>query len=204
MRRSTYLVLPLVLVAFTGCLKRSHPVVLHTLRPLLLEEHKAASPAPPLALEVMPVQIPDMLQRPQIVSVQGPERLGLSEIHRWGNPLEKEIQRVVVENLEALLGGDTVVAYPLGERVKAPYRLSLEVQALNGQPGGMLRLDATWMLIRPAGGPAILLRRVHLQEPVQDSGTDGLVAAHSRILETLSRGIAAELKGSPAYNHSPN
>ena len=197
MRRCETLALLLVLVTFTGCLKRSRPVVLHTLRPLLLEENRSASPGAPLALEILPVQIPDMLQRPQIVSVQGPDRLGLSEVHRWGNPLEKDIQRVLIENLGALLGSDAITAYPHGERVKASYRLALEVQSLEGQQGGMLKLSATWTLTRPEGGQAVILRREHLQEPVPNSDPDALVAAHSRILAALSREIATALKRLP-------
>jgi uncharacterized lipoprotein YmbA len=194
MKRCDSLAILLLLVTFTSCLKRSQPVVLHTLRPLVLEASGTASSGQPLALEIMPVQIPELIQRPQIVSLQGPDRLTLSEIHHWGNPLDKDIQRVLLENLSALLGSDSIVVYPHGDRVKALYRLALEVQRLDGQPGGMLKLDATWILTGPEGGQVLLLRKVHLQEPVQGSDSDALVAAHSRVLATLSREIAQEIK----------
>jgi len=193
MKRLDTMTMLLVLMTTSGCLKRSEPVVLHTLRPLVAEAQEPA-PGLPLAIEVMPVQLPDLLQRPQIVSVQSPERLTLSEVHHWGNPLEKEIQRVLVENLGSLLGDEAIVAYPLGEQVKATLRLTLEIQNLAGQGDGNLQFQALWILTRQSDGATVLFRKVKLKEPVPGSDTDALVAAHSRILAALSREIAGELK----------
>jgi len=188
------------LAILAGCMRPSPPVVLHTLRPL---ESQAAPASTPLSLEVMPVLVPELIQRPQLLSAQGPERWGLSETHRWGNPIEKDIERVLVENLSALLGSDSIVAYPGGDRIKASYRLSLDIQQFAAQPGGSLRLRATWILTRVGGGQALLLRKANLLEALPDQNPDALVAAHSRALAALSRDIAAELRNVSAEKKAP-
>lgn len=193
----------LALAILAGCMRPSPAVVLHTLRPLTLEEGRPAPTKPPISLEVMPVQVPELIQRPQLLNAQGPERWGLSETHHWGNPIEKDIQRVLVENLCALLGSDSIVAYPGGDHVKAPYRFSLDIQQFEAQPGGSLKLRATWMLTRISGGQALLLRKANLQEAMPDQNPDTLVAAHSRVLAALSRDIAAELRSVPAEKKEP-
>ncbi len=178
------------LAALLGCLSRSAPVVFHSLRPLSPREAAAGASA----LEVWPVRLPDSLQRPQLVVASGAGAAELSENHRWGNGLDKDLQRILVENLGALLGSEAVVAYPYGDRVKAPWRLEVDVQRLEGRPGGVLALRATWMLVPAAGGPARLLRRTALDEPVSGPGLEALVAAHDRILDRLSREIAEAVR----------
>ncbi len=185
--------LTLALVAGIGC-SRPNLEVLHTLGPISSETARPSSPLTSMGLEVMPVRLPEALQRPQLVVSSGPGTLSLLETHRWGNSLDKDIQRVLVENLSLLMGTDAVVAYPQGERVKATRRLEMEVHRLEGKPGGTLTLQATWMIALPQGGQALLFRKTTLQRPVQGLDAEALVNAHSLILGDLSREIALEIK----------
>ena len=196
MNRPSRALAGLLLIASAGCFRRSDPVILHALRPLSPARDGAAAATP--ALEVMPVRLPEALQRTQLVTEAAPGVLSISERHRWANGLEKDVQRVLAENLSALLGNDAVVAFPDGERVKAAWRLELDVQRLDGRPGGVLALRATWMLVPARGGVAALRRRVSLDEPVGGSGLEALAAAHDRVLDRLSREIAATATSWPS------
>lgn len=178
----------LFLAACVGCL--GPQVVLHTLQPMRQEGPGPARPG--LALEVLPVRLPDLLQRPQMV-MERSGALGLSETQRWGNPLDQDMQRVLVANLGLLLGSGAVVPSPYGARVAAAYRLEVVVQTCAPQAGGTLAFEAVWMVTRPGAAPAVLLRRTALREALADPGPEALAAAHSRVLEALSREIAAEL-----------
>ena len=189
MNRSAFF---LGLIACLGCSKPNLEV-LHTLRPLSPDAAKSAPSEIPLALEIMPIRLPESVQRPQLVRETGPGTMSLWEAHRWANGLDKDIQRILVENLSLLAPTSSVVPYPQGERVKAAHRLEVEVQRLAGQPNGTLTLQATWMLTPLQGGPALRFRRVTLQAPVQGPDAEAMVAAHNRVLEDLSRDIAAEL-----------
>ena len=189
-----YLILALALALATGIgCSRPNVEMLHTLGPISLETAKPAPPLTSMALEVMPVRLPAALQRSQLVTEGGPGTLSLLETHRWGNGLDKDIQRVLVENLSRLMGTDTVVAYPYGERIKATHRLEVDVHRLAGRPGGTLTLEATWIVARPQGGQALLFRRTTLQRPVQGQDAEALVAAHNLIIGDLAREIAVEL-----------
>ena len=185
--------LTLALAAGIGC-ARPNLEVLHTLGPIPLETAKPTPPLIPIALEVMPVRLPAALQRPQLVTEASPGVLSLLESHRWGNGLDKDIQRVLVENLSLLTGSNAMVAYPYGERIKATHRLEVDIHRLVGRPGGTLTLEATWIVAPPQGGQALLLRRTTLQRPVQGQDAEALVAAHNLIIGDLSREIARELR----------
>ena len=187
----------LSLLLLGGCISPSPEVVFHTLSPIALEEPQPAPTEKPLALEVMAVQLPELLQRSQIVVLDGPNVHRLSATHRWGNTLEKDMQRILVENLSALLASDAVVPYPLGDRVKAAYRIALDVQQCEGAPGSTLIFRATWMVTKPSDGRLVFLHRWSRQEPVTGGGLEGLVSAHSRVMNALSQDIAKILLALP-------
>jgi len=183
----------LLLAAALGCLRPSPPAAYYLLQPLRPE-----GPAPArsgLAVEVLPVRLPELLQRPQMV-VPRDGALELSETHRWGNPLDQDMQRVLVENLAALLGSDAVVPSPRGEQVAAAYRVEVEVRGFAARPGE-LSLEAVWVLTRPGAAQAVLVRRSVLRQALPDPGPDTLAAAYSRALAALSREIAQALLKRP-------
>jgi uncharacterized lipoprotein YmbA len=139
------------------------------------------------------VRLPDLLMRPQMVVAGASGALELSGTHRWGNPLDQDMRRVLVDDLGRLLGSDAVVASPLGARVAAAYRLEVDVDVCAARPGSGLRLEAVWIVTRPGAAQALLVRRAALREALPDSGPAALAAAHSRILAALAREIAGEL-----------
>jgi len=167
--------------------------VFHTLH--ALSPQAAQAPDQGLAVEVLPVRLPEMLQRSQVVTALGPDSVELSPGARWANTLDQDMQRVVVDNLSRLLGSDRVVASPLGVRVNAALRVEVAVQRCAGRPGGALRFSATWLITRRGVAQALLLRRTVLEEPVAGLDAEALVAAHNRVLAALCAEIAEGLKG---------
>ncbi|HNX31983.1 MAG TPA: PqiC family protein [Holophaga sp.] len=186
------------LLLLGACRSPSPEAVFHTLSPLASAAEKPFSPKGLLALEIMPVEVPELLQRPQVVLADGGDGHRLSPVHRWGNSLEKDMQRVLVENLASTLEGVVVVPSPLGEQAGAACRVSLDVHQCEGAPGGTLRFRATWMATRSDTGRMVLFRRVDLAEPVAGNGIEDLVAAHNRVLAEVGREIARELINLPA------
>jgi hypothetical protein len=189
MRRLTLPAL-LATVTLSGCRNPSPTMVFHTLTPTApLSQEKQA-----WGLEIMPVQLPELLQRSPIVLRTGTGTHRLSGTHRWGNTLEKDLQRVLAENLAALLGTTSVVPYPQGDSVKAAFRISLDVSRCDGEPGGTLHFRGTWMIQKSGTGELAALRKTILDEPVSTQDMQDLVAAHDRVLEKLSLEIARELR----------
>ena len=192
--------LPVLVAGFLlvglACLRTSPPVVFHSLQAV---SPKKGEPGlgRVLAVEVLPVRLPGVLQRPQIVTSLGPHRLTLSSGHQWGNALEKDMQRVLVENLSVLLGSDRVVSAPYGPRVNAAYRVEVDVLRCDGRPGGTFSFQATWMIIGVKGDAALVLRKTKLEEPVPGLDPEALVTAHNQALAALSREIAEGLMGQP-------
>lgn len=168
----------------------SPPVVYYTLAPIPAAAARAASPG----VEVLPVRLPELLQRPQMLVPEGASGLALVEDRRWGNPLDKDLQRVLARNLGLLLGSDAVAASPGGERIGANYRVQVEVQRWDARGGQGLVLEATWMITGMGGGPALAYQRTRLVETLAGTAPESLAAAYSAQAGKLSQEIVDGLR----------
>jgi hypothetical protein len=182
------LLLPALLL--TACSFRSPDPVFHTLRAAPVTP--ATAPRGP-ALEILPLRLPELLQRPQLVLATGPGTYQLAEGHRWANGLDRELQRALGTALSSALGAE-VVAFPDGPKVQAARRLEVEILHCEAAPGNTLAFHATWTL---SGAGTPLRRTTRLDEPVAGKTPEALVAAHERVLAALAKEIAVAVTDQP-------
>ena len=145
-------------------------------------------------IAVGPVQIPDYLDRPQIVTRTARNELEINEFERWGGSLKEDVDRVLVENLTALLASDGVAIVSWKRRVPGAHRLSVEVNRFDAVTGGSVLLKATWTVSSPDGAKALLVRGSTVSQPLNDKGYSAVVAAMSQTLGSLSQEIATGIK----------
>ena len=158
--------------------------------PLKERFYTLEAPEPPAAAEGAPsvagvsVSVPDLVDRPQIVVRAGANQVGMSEQARWAEPLRSAIGRVVAANLATALGAR--LAPQRG--ADADYRVTLDVQRFESTLGDGVLIDAVWS-VTPKSGERRLGRTV-AREKARGSDYDGLAAAHSAALATISKQIA--------------
>jgi hypothetical protein len=186
----------MALVFLAGCRSFTPPVEFYTLSPLtsVSEADKAAALGDSIAIGVGPVQIPKIIDRPQIVTRIGPNKINVDEFHRWAGSVYEDFLRVLTMNLSALLPSSLVVAFPWEDYFDPDYRIYMEVQQFDGRLGQYVQLVATWTITARQAGEILLVRKSLLREPVLGQDYDTFVAAKSRILATLSRQIAQGIK----------
>jgi len=149
------------------------------------EAPAAAEGAPSVA--VVSVSVPELVDRPQIVVRAGPNQVGMNEQARWAEPLRGAIARVVTANLAAAMNGK--VAPQRG--ADPDYRITLDVQRFESTLGDGVLIDAVWS-VAPKSGERRTGRTV-AREKARGPDYDGLAAAHSAALATVSREIAAAI-----------
>ncbi len=154
----------------------------------------STTPAPagtPVAYSVAvgPVTIPAVIDRPQIVVSTSPNQVQLDEFNRWAAPLQSNIARVVADNLASILGTARVSLFPQTMSAAADYRVAIQVQRFDTAPGDAASLEALWTITRTKDGTA-QTGRTSVRESSPSGGYDGVAAAHSRALASLSRDIA--------------
>ncbi|MBW2251305.1 MAG: membrane integrity-associated transporter subunit PqiC [Deltaproteobacteria bacterium] len=190
------LVICLLVLMVTGCRSSTPPVSFYTLTslPMMEMESHEQSAVRDITIGIGPVQLPQFLNRSQIVTRSGPNRLTVSEFHRWGGYLDQDFLRVLAQDISILLPTNRVVEFPWEYRADPDYRIAFNVQQFDGQPGNSVLLNVTWTIKERKGTKALYAKRSIIRQPVSGNDYEALVSAHSQTLAALSREIAAAIK----------
>jgi uncharacterized lipoprotein YmbA len=185
----------LAIFILTGCRSASPPIEFYTLTPLagIKEADKAVGPADDIAVGVGPLQLPKIIDRPQIVSRAGANRIQVDEFHRWAGSVYEDFLIVLTMNLSLLLQTNLVAAYPWEDYFDPDYRIYMEVHQFDGRLGEYALLNITWTI---TGRDARDIRRVRksvIKEAVPSEDYEAYIAAKSRIMMALSRELAREI-----------
>ncbi|MEJ2101257.1 MAG: PqiC family protein [Desulfobacterales bacterium] len=183
-------------VLLAGCRSSAPPVQFYTLSSVSTATEKAnpTDAAPNISVGVGPVEIPKVLDRPQIVTRTGPNKITLNEFHRWAGPLQEDFARVLAENISLLLGIDQVAVYPWEAGFAPDYRIALDIRSFEGQWGKDVRLDVIWRVADQAGQKILAVKKSIITEPLPTADYETLVAAQSRAIARLSREIVREIR----------
>ena len=150
-----------------------------------------------LAIGVGPVKIAEYLDRPQIVTRTSSNGLQFAEFDRWAESLEKNLTRVVADNLSVLLSSERVCIFPCPKSMPLQYQVTLEIMHLEQMPDGKILLDASWNIFGEGGEKLLVMKRTRLNLPVQSAGFEGMASSESRAVEVLSGEIATTLMSLP-------
>ena len=177
----------LVAVITAGC--ASAPSKFYTLNSAAVGDGKTEAN---YAVAVGPVAIPAEVDRPQFTIQMTRNRVAIDEFNRWAEPLNEGVARVIAADLATLLGTPRVTAVSLANLDPA-YRVAVDIQRFESNPGKLVRRDAMWVVRKPGNGFSVSGHTV-ASEPVTDNSFDALAAAHSRALAKISTDIAAAIR----------
>ncbi|ACC69842.1 PqiC family protein [Paraburkholderia phymatum] len=146
-----------------------------------------------VAVVVGPVTIPELVDRPQLVTRVSGNEVRLDEFARWGEPLKSGVADVIAADLTRLLGSKQVSVSSQTVAGTEACRVRVDIVQFDSMPGEAVAVDALWT-VRVAGRTTLLTGRSTVREPVQGTDEAALVAAHSRALAAVSREIAAAIR----------
>ncbi len=149
----------------------------------------AAASASQLSIGVGPIKFPDYLKRPGVVTRAASNRLMVSDIKRWAEPLDKNFESILCQNLSQSLGTQRIISYPWYADVHVDYQVKVWVSRFETSEDGGSQLSAVWEILNPRDGSELASGQASAGTPVQ-AGDDGPSAALSRDLGEMSRQIA--------------
>jgi uncharacterized lipoprotein YmbA len=148
-----------------------------------------------LSVEVASLRLPQYLERPQIVTRSGQNRLDLAEYHQLGGNLRKNMMRVLAKNFSQLLGTPNVSISPYRPSIPPDFLVELEVMQFERDANGQVRLSTQWRLSRGEGGMPLTTRITDLESPAlpAEPGFEKTVSAMSTLVGELSQIIGREI-----------
>ncbi|MHC4712865.1 MAG: PqiC family protein [Planctomycetota bacterium] len=180
--------LALLALLLAGC-GSTAPSRFYVLEPMV---ENGDAPSAQLATEssvgIGPVTLPEYLDRPQMVTRAGGNRLELAEFDRWAEPLTTDFTRVLADNISTLLSTERIVLFPWPASVNVDYKVRVDVKRFEADAAGTVTLDARWTV--SAGKGTETIHRSRLKQPVGEDGYGAVAAAQSKALAELSLEIA--------------
>jgi uncharacterized lipoprotein YmbA len=147
----------------------------------------AAANQVPVRIE--PLAIAPELDRPELISRTGPNRVHVAGSERWAAPLPDQIRRVLSDDLSARLPPG-LVADPNEPATTDPRRLlTIAIAEFYGDDSCAVSLRASWSMTNPHAASQRGSEQVQL--PASSPCPGELPAAMSRALAALSERLAA-------------
>ena len=159
--------LALVVMAACSSTPSTHFYVLSSMPPA---QSTPASNAKQISLVIRDVRLPQYLERPQIITRGGDNRIQLADDAQWAGNLQQDMIRVLTENLGQLLKSDRVFSAPHNGPIKPDFRVDVEVLRFEQGADGRVTLSARWWLIRGGDNtlieaPSVTLNGSAVSEP---------------------------------------
>jgi hypothetical protein len=150
-----------------------------------------------LTIGVGPVKIPAYLDRPEMATRSALDSLQFAEFDKWAEPLEKNLTRVIAENLATLLSTDRVGVFPWLNSAQVQYQVTVDITQLERMPDGKVILAARWNILGDHGENMLVIESSRFSIPIESAGYEAIASAESRAVEALSREIASAVTSLP-------
>jgi uncharacterized protein len=186
----------LTAAALLGACGGSPSAKFYTLTPLSSTQ-APGSVASRVAVSIEPVELPEYLDRPEIVTREGENEVKVAQFHRWAGSLGENISDLLAEDLGQLLGSDRVLVNNGSFPGKPEYLVAVRVLRLDCLPGDRVLLRTQWR-VASGDGKREISRLSSITEKTHDSRFDSTVAAVNRAFHAVSREIAAEIPFTPS------
>ena len=157
----------------------------------------AQTPDQAVVLGVGPMRMAEYLDRSQLVTRGAGAEIQVDEFNRWAEPLSVAFLRVVSTDVDDLLEGVTVLAYPWesAARAQVAYRLLGEVTRFDADESGEVLLETQWGIVKTDSDEWLVKpHRTRYTAQAGSSGdADAVAAAMNEALAKFSRDVANEM-----------
>jgi hypothetical protein len=178
-----------------GC-GTSPPAKFYTLTPVIAPQptEKVVETEKANLVAIGPVEIPEYLDRPEIVTRAEQNQLILSEYNLWGGGLKADINRVLIENISSSLAADGIPIITWRGTISEAHRVPVVINRFDGSLNESIVLKARWALLEKEGKTFEYVRDTIITIPVKGSSYGSVVAAMSEALGELGKEIAAGIR----------
>jgi hypothetical protein len=156
-------------------------------------EQEAESRIGSAYIGIGPINVPVYLDRPQFVTRVSENKIDLREYHRWAEPLDEAITRVLTEDMTRTLGTQTIVGFPWYTPAILHGSVAVVFERFETDSAGVAHLSARWVLREGAAGDIYTSGETVLSETPAGPDTRDEVEALSVLLARLSEELASAI-----------
>ncbi len=147
-----------------------------------------------------PISIPAFLKHSEVMIQLNPTQVEPSQWNRWAEPLDKNIPRIVSQNLTALLDNNNLMKYPWYAHEAPDYQVEINILNFIITSDHKIQLSVQWEVMETQGQKREWNQKTDITIPSASSDMATLVGTMSEALTVLSQDIAAKLREVAALN----
>ncbi len=211
----TKLTIPMLIgaVMLTSCATTTSTMRFYTLanNSVLTKPTTSLATAAPIAIEILPVKVPERLKRPQLViNTKNSSQLKILEQDRWSSSFNDELQDAFTSGISSKLNAIDISHG--GRIVNQPtYRIAIVLLQFNATPGEKVNAHFGWTVTRLDLGTRVSEQRtLSCQANIStavESNTDAIVRAVreavSGVILAISTNVSALNQGKDAKCSEP-
>jgi uncharacterized lipoprotein YmbA len=191
MNKSLFLLAASLLVIMVGCSTTVPDEHQYLLRYPAANQNRQVTPSVMVGLGR--ISIPAYLNQAGVVLVSDQNQIHQANYHLWAEPLDKGI-RIYLKSAIAQIAGFDIFATANNNQVWQ-YSVDIDLAEFHGTTAGQATLICSWRLIDMSGKEAPKSFEFATTQPLNDNGYPALVDAETKLLDTLAKTIAEQLKG---------
>lgn len=139
-----------------------------------------------LTLIVFPVALPDYLDKPQIAIRENSYQIRYNDQHRWAEPMQETVTRVLAENLALRVSPGQVIIADGFVADNADYQLLIAVKRFDKEKAKDVYLQVNWQLLSGDGKDVLHNGIDTIIVKPENNKYLSAVAAHSEALADFS------------------
>jgi len=148
-----------------------------------------------LVIGLGPISFPDYLARSEIVTRAADNRVELSTVDRWAEPLDVTFKRILSHDLALALDGAQVAAFPwFGSSSHFDYWVEAVIDRFEADGQGVARLTARWTVSDGANDRMLYSSTTDLTVAATPGNNAAMAAALSQVESEFAGEIAAAIR----------
>jgi len=147
-----------------------------------------------LQVGIGPITIPGYVDRPQIVTSGTGGRLIVDDFNHWAEPVQENIERIMVANMSSLLSQKQVFHYPANFHPDpSSLQIAVEITNMIRDENGQVYLSARWNVKRMLDNRLLARDAVKYQSVQNDKDFSDYSLALSALFGKLSVAIVKSI-----------
>jgi uncharacterized lipoprotein YmbA len=151
---------------------------------------QAANASTGPSIGVWQVDIPDLLDRSEIVTRDNQFKITMADFSWWAGNLGQNMTRLIVTQLSQRLQSNRVVTSPWPSYREIDYQVVVRVERFDGELGGEVVLRGLWNLLDGDGTKELSRQVFEFKTNTADLTYQEMVAAMSQLMVQLTEQLA--------------
>ncbi|VAW62897.1 Methionyl-tRNA formyltransferase [hydrothermal vent metagenome] len=143
-----------------------------------------------VSIGVWKVTLPNLIDRPEIITRTGSHTINLADFHRWAGGLKSNISFLLANELSYHLKTGHVDISPWSSYRNFDFQIKVHVRKFTGELGGLSEFEGAYIILNGKGDKKVLEKTFSFSEKVNSKKYTDIALAMSKLVSSLSREIS--------------